>query len=125
MEVMIAVLVGLLTGAGAYLMMSGKLLPYIFGLVLLSNAGNMVIFSSGRLVYAEPPLVPAALSQPTQTIGNSLPQALILTAIVIGFGLMCFALALSYRSFSQMKTTRMDEMRVAEPPAGVRIEDIA
>jgi multicomponent Na+:H+ antiporter subunit C len=125
MEVMIAVVVGILVGAGSYLMMSGKLLPYIFGLVLLSNAGNMVIFSSGRLVYAEPPLVPAELSTPAETIGNSLPQALILTAIVIGFGLMCFALALSYRSYSQMRTTRMDEMRVAEPRAGARIEDMA
>lgn len=124
MEVMIAVIVGLLVASGAYLMMSGSLLPYIFGLVLLSNAGNLVIFSSGRLVFAEPPLVPAELSTPATTIGNSLPQALILTAIVIGFGLMCFALTLSYRSYSQMKTTRMDEMRVAEPPGDARVEDL-
>jgi len=116
MEIMIAVVVGLLVAAGAYLMMSGRLLPYIFGLVLLSNAGNLAIFAAGRLTFAEPPLVPDGLLVPDRLVGNSLPQALILTAIVIGFGLMCFALALSFRTFRELRTTRMDAMRVAEPP---------
>jgi multicomponent Na+:H+ antiporter subunit C len=117
MEVMLAVLVGLLVAAGAYLMMSGKLLPYLFGLVLLSNAANLVLFASGRLTYAAPPLVPAGEYAPAGEVANALPQALILTAIVIGFGLLSFALALVFRSYFELGTTRMDEMREAEPRA--------
>ncbi|MFA5538340.1 MAG: Na+/H+ antiporter subunit C [Gemmobacter sp.] len=116
MEIMIAVTVGLLVACGAYLMMAGRLLPYIFGLVLLSNAGNLVIFGSGRLTYARPPLVPEGSPAPEGLVANALPQALILTAIVIGFGLMSFALALAFRSWQEMRTTRMDDMRLAEPP---------
>jgi multicomponent Na+:H+ antiporter subunit C len=58
MEVMLALLAGTLVAAGAYLMMSGKLLPYLFGLTMISNAANLIIFASGRLTYALPPLVP-------------------------------------------------------------------
>jgi multicomponent Na+:H+ antiporter subunit C len=122
MEIMIAVICGLLVAAGAYLMMSGKLMPYLFGLVLLSNAGNLVIFSSGRLVYGEPPLVPEGAYTVPGVVGNSLPQALILTAIVIGFGLLCFALALSFRTYHELRTTQMDEMRMAEPRETARGE---
>jgi multicomponent Na+:H+ antiporter subunit C len=114
-EIMLAVLVGVLVAAGAYLMMTGKLLPYLFGLVLLSNAANLVIFVSGRLTYSRPPLVPAGEYAPDGAVANALPQALILTAIVIGFGLLCFALALNFRAYFELGTTRMDEMRVAEP----------
>ncbi|MFD2239083.1 NADH-quinone oxidoreductase subunit K [Aureimonas populi] len=110
---MIAVSVGVLVAAGSYLMMSGRLLPYLFGLVLLSNAGNLAIFGSGRLTYARPPLVPEGAQ--ALELANALPQALILTAIVIGFGLMSYTLALSLRSWQETGTTRMDEMRLAEP----------
>jgi multicomponent Na+:H+ antiporter subunit C len=116
MEVILALLAGLLVGAGAYMMMSGKLLPYLFGLTMISNAANLIIFASGRLTYAEPPLVPVG----AYTIGgasNALPQALILTAIVIGFGLLVFTLALTYRSFYVLRTVEMDKMRACEPPS--------
>jgi multicomponent Na+:H+ antiporter subunit C len=115
MEILLAVLVGILVASGAYLMMTGKLLPYLFGLVLLSNAANLVLFASGRLTYAEPPLVPLGEYAPAGPVANALPQALILTAIVIGFGLLSFALALVFRAYFELKTTRMDEMREAEP----------
>jgi multicomponent Na+:H+ antiporter subunit C len=117
MEVTLALLSGLLVAAGAYLMMSGKLLPYLFGLTMISNAANLIIFASGRLKYADPPLV-APGAKMVVGAANALPQALILTAIVIGFGLLVFALALTYRSFYVLGTVEMDEMREAEPPAG-------
>lgn len=116
MEVLLALLSGLMVGSGAYLMMSGKTLPYIFGLTLISNAANMLIFASGRLTFGKPPLVPDGDKTITGA-ANALPQALILTAIVIGFGLLVFALTLAYRSYYVLGTTRMDEMRVAEPEA--------
>jgi multicomponent Na+:H+ antiporter subunit C len=117
MEVTLALLAGLLVAAGAYLMMSGKTLPYLFGLTMISNAANLIIFASGRLTYARPPLVPEGDYTVTGA-ANALPQALILTAIVIGFGLLVFALTLAYRSYYVLKTVEMDEMRQAEPVEG-------
>jgi multicomponent Na+:H+ antiporter subunit C len=114
MEVMLAVLVGVLVAAGAYLMMSGKTLPYLFGLTMISNAANLLIFAAGGLTFGKPPLVPDEAST-VAGVANALPQALILTAIVIGFGLLVFALALAYRSYYVFRTTSMDAMRAAEP----------
>ncbi len=114
MEIILALLTGVLVAAGAYLMMTGRTLPYIFGLTLISNAANILIFAAGRLTYGRPPLVPEGRTT-VAGAANALPQALILTAIVIGFGLTVFALTLAYRSYYVLKTTEMDEMRVAEP----------
>jgi multicomponent Na+:H+ antiporter subunit C len=114
MEIMLALLAGLLVAAGAYLMMSGKTLPYIFGLTLISNSANVIIFTSGRLTFGKPPLVPED-AHTLHGAANALPQALILTAIVIGFGLLVFALALAYRSYYVLGTTRMDQMNASEP----------
>lgn len=114
MEILLALLTGLLVTAGSYLMMSGKTLPYLFGLTMISNAANLLIFAAGRLTFGNPALVPEG-AKTISGAANALPQALILTAIVIGFGLLVFALTLAYRSFYALGTTRMDEMRVAEP----------
>ena len=114
MEIILAILAGTLVAAGSYLMMSGKTLPYLFGLTMISNAANLVIFASGRLTYGEPPLVEDG-AKTVVGAANALPQALILTAIVIGFGLLVFARSLAYRSYYMLRTTEMDEMRVAEP----------
>lgn len=114
MEVMLAVLAGTLVAAGAYLMMSGRTLPYIFGLTMISNAANLIIFASGRLTFGVPPLVPEH-DKTIQGAANALPQALILTAIVIGFGLLVFALALAYRSYYVLGTAKMDHMNTSEP----------
>jgi multicomponent Na+:H+ antiporter subunit C len=119
MEILLAVLTGILVAGGAYLMMSGKTLPYLFGLTMISNAANLLIFASGRLTYGKPPLVPDG-AYTVSGVANALPQALILTAIVIGFGLLVFALCLAYRSYYVLKTTEMDKMRVAEPRPGAR-----
>jgi multicomponent Na+:H+ antiporter subunit C len=114
MEILLALLTGVLVAAGAYLMMSGRTVPYLFGLTLISNAANLLIFAAGRLTYGRPPLVPEG-AETVRGAANALPQALILTAIVIGFGLLVFALALAYRSYYALGTTEMDAMRVAEP----------
>ena len=114
MEIMLSLLTGVLVGAGAYLMMSGKTLPYIFGLTMISNAANLLIFSAGRLTFGKPPLVPKGM-ETVHGAANALPQALILTAIVIGFGLLVFAVALAWRSYYVLGTIEMDDMHVSEP----------
>lgn len=115
METLIALLVGALTAAAMYLMLSGNLLRFLFGLILLSNAANLTIFAAGRLTEGAPPLVPIGADAPLVPVANALPQALVLTAIVIGFGLFAFALVLSFRAYDSLGTLEVDEMRVAEP----------
>ena len=115
MEAALAILVGILVAASVYLMLARNVLKFIFGLVLLSNATNLTIFAVGRLTRAAPPLVPEGLSVPPEAVANALPQALILTAIVISFGLLAFALALVFRGYQALGTLDSDSMRHAEP----------
>ncbi len=82
MEYLVASAIGLMTAAGIYLILRRRSFPVILGLTFLSHAVNLFIFSSGRLALAAPPIV-GRVAQPT----DPLPQALVLTAIVISFGM--------------------------------------
>lgn len=115
MTIVLALLVGLLFAASVYLMLSRTLVRYLFGLVLMGNAANLLIFAVGGLSLGEPAIIPSGLAAPNEAIANPLPQALILTAIVISFGLLAFAMVLAYRANEALGTTVTDRMRVAEP----------
>jgi multicomponent Na+:H+ antiporter subunit C len=115
MEVFVAIMVGALVTASVYLMLARNVLRFLFGLVLLSNAANLLIFSAGGLTPESPPLIPTGAEAPAGDVANALPQALVLTAIVIGFGLFAFALTLVYRGYQNLGTLDSDEMRLAEP----------
>ena len=115
MEAVIAVLVGALVAASVYLMMSRNVIRFLFGLVLISNAANLVIFAAGGMVRGAPALIPEGEDAPLGLVANALPQALVLTAIVIGFGLFAFALALVFRAYAALGTVDVEEMRLAEP----------
>jgi multicomponent Na+:H+ antiporter subunit C len=115
MQAIMVLLIGLMAGVSAYLMLSGNLVRFLIGLGLLSNAVNLAIFEAGRLSWAAPPLIEAGAKAPEGAVANALPQALILTAIVIGFGLLAFALVLVYRFYGAFGTVEIDDVAVAEP----------
>jgi len=115
MEQLTALVVGVLVAAAVYLMLARTLVRFLFGLVLLSNAANLVIFGAGRMTFGAPPLIAEGADAPPALVANALPQALVLTAIVIGFGLFAFALALVFRAYADLGTADSDEMRLAEP----------
>ena len=115
MEALLAITIGVLVAASVYLMLARNVLRFIFGLVLISNAANLTIFAAGRLTEGAPPLIAEGADGPVGTVANALPQALVLTAIVIGFGLFAFALVLIFRAYTTLGTAYTDEMRVAEP----------
>ena len=115
MDFLVALMVGALVAAATYLMLARNVLRFLFGLVLLSNAANLLIFASGGLTPESPPLIPDGMDTPLPGAANALPQALVLTAIVIGFGLFAFALVLVYRGYQSLGTLDSDEMRLAEP----------
>jgi multicomponent Na+:H+ antiporter subunit C len=116
MEVVIAFVVGGLFAASVYLLLRRSMVRLLIGLILLSNAVNLLIFSMGRLTRGEAAMIPPGQPVPIGPIANPLPQALILTAIVIGFGLLAFMMVLTYRTYRELGTVNMDNMRLAEPP---------
>jgi len=115
MDALLAVLVGLFFALGVYFLLSRSLIRMLLGLVVFSNAINLLIFTAGRLTQETAPIVPPGLDQPAGPIANPLPQALILTAIVIGFSMFCFLLVLAYRAYRTLDADNTDTMRLAEP----------
>lgn len=114
MELLWCMVIGLLISFGVYLMLEKHLIRFIFGMMIVSNAINLGIFVAGRLTRGNPPLIAMGETLPAAGIANPLPQALILTAIVIGFGLLLFALVLAYRSINELGTADVDQMQEAE-----------
>jgi multicomponent Na+:H+ antiporter subunit C len=117
METLLAILVGCYMCAAVYLMISKHIIRLILGVALLSNGVNLLIFTAGRLTPDVPAFVPLGATVPEGAIANSLPQALILTAIVIGFSFFAFLLVLTYRAYQDLGTDDSDQMNLAEPDA--------
>jgi multicomponent Na+:H+ antiporter subunit C len=115
MEVILAALVACFVAVGIYQLLSRSLIRMLLGIVILGNGVNLLIFTAGRLTRDVSPIVPAGLEQPAGTIANPLPQALILTAIVIGFAMFSFLLVLAYRTYQSLDADNTDTMRLAEP----------
>lgn len=114
MNFALAGLIGLFVATGLYFLLSRSLIRMLLGLVVLGNGINLLIFTAGRLGTV-PPIVPDGLEQPAGAISNPLPQALILTAIVIGFAMFSFLLVLAFRAYQAMDADNTDNMRLAEP----------
>jgi multicomponent Na+:H+ antiporter subunit C len=100
--------------AGLYLALSRDVLRCVVGLVLLGSAVNLLLLASGRLGSAQPAVIELG-GQSLQAAANPLPQALVLTAIVIGFALMCFALVLVMQLVRRTGTDDALALRLAEP----------
>ena len=115
MEALLAVTIGVLVATAVYLMLARNVLRFIFGHVLISNAANMTIFVAGRLTPGAPPLIPLGAEEPVGDVANALPQALLLSASVIGLGLFAFARVLMFRAYTSLGTLYSDDMRIAEP----------
>lgn len=97
MSVVIAVTAGVLFGTGTYLLLQKLLSRIIVGLGLIAHAANLILLGSGN-APGRPPIVDAAA---TGAYSDPLEQALVLTAIVITFGITAFLLALAYRSWEE------------------------
>ncbi len=110
MEVLLALAAGVLYAAGIYLMLRRRLAQLIIGLGLLSNGTNLLIFTAGGLTRGHPPVVPAGADALVPPYADPVPQALVLTAIVIGFGLLAFLLVLAHRVHATVGTDDVDEL---------------
>ena len=111
MEIILAVVIGILYASGLYLMMGRSMGKLVVGLVLISQAANLLIFTAGGLTRALPPFISHHTLQPDAPYADPIPQALILTAIVIGFGVLAFALVLVHRTIQTVGTYDLDDMK--------------
>jgi multicomponent Na+:H+ antiporter subunit C len=116
-ETALSILVGIFFAVAVYLLLSKHTIRIMLGVVVLGNAANLSIFTAGRLTREVPPVIPPDLYVPEMATANPLPQALVLTAIVISFSLFAFLLVLAWRAYQDLDTDSTEEMRIAEPKA--------
>jgi len=109
--VVLALVIGTLYAAGLYMVMRRSMVKLVFGLALLAHAANLLIFTVGGLTRGGTPVVPAGALAPTPPFPDPVPEALVLTAIVIGFGVQAFALVLIKRAHSETGTDDLDSLR--------------
>jgi len=103
MEALIALAIGVLTACGVFLALRGQTFPVVLGLTFLSYAVNLFLFVMGRLAVGVPPVIADAAAYT-----DPLPQALVLTAIVIGFGMTAFVIVLALKARAELGNDHVD-----------------
>ena len=116
MTVVLAVVIGLLYAAGLYLVMRRSMVKLILGLALLAHAANLLIFTVGGLTRGGTPIVPPGGEALVPPYSDPVPQALVLTAIVIGFAVQAFALVLLKRAHQATGSDDMSALRSTDSP---------
>lgn len=107
METLMSFLVGILFAIGTYLVLSKSILRIILGTSIIGHAVHLLIITMGGLKTGGPPL----LSTVNSSFTDAIPQALILTAIVINFGVTAIFLVLGYRAYKTLGTDDVDQLR--------------
>jgi multicomponent K+:H+ antiporter subunit C len=113
MELMLAASLGLLTAVGIWLLLRARTFDAILGLTLLSYAVNVFIFLMERVRIGVPPIIDKRLAPTLANYADPLPQALVLTAIVISFGMTALLLVIALRTHAE---TGSDHIDGVEPP---------
>lgn len=110
MNVFAAITIALMGGSAVYLLLRPSWVKLILGIALLGHAVNLFIFTVGGLSEGYAPI----LSEEVQPISDPLPQALILTAIVIGFGMQAFFVVLVRKAYERNRTLNVGDLEEAE-----------
>jgi multicomponent K+:H+ antiporter subunit C len=109
MELLLAVGIGVLTAAGVYLLLRRRTFETVIGLTLLSYAVNLFIFASGGIAPGKPPILRDGVAPTLESYTDPLPQALVLTAIVISFGMTAVLVTIALRARERLGTDALDE----------------
>lgn len=108
MKMLLPLVIGVLFASGTYLILQKNLLKLVLGIGLISHGANIILISSG---WIGPGQVPILGRDETKAFVDPIPQALVLTAIVIGFAAMAFMLVLALRVYKDLKTTNIEEIK--------------
>ena len=112
MEAVLAIAIGVLTGSGVWLVLRPRTFQLVIGLSLLSYAVNLFVFSIGGLAIDKDPILIEGVAPHLNNYADPVPQALVLTAIVIGFAMTALLLVVALASRGM---TRTDHVDGAEP----------
>lgn len=123
MDLAFAFAIAVITACGVQLALSRHVVRTILGITLVSAAVNLLIFFAGRVVSKAPPVMRMSETTLPADAANPLPQALILTAIVIGFALTAFAAALALQTFRSIGTLDGRRIRIADRLGAPDVED--
>jgi multicomponent K+:H+ antiporter subunit C len=104
MEILLALIIAVLTGGGIFLTLKARTFPVVLGLTLMAYAVNLFLFTMGRLHVNIPPV----LQEGVESYADPLPQALVLTAIVISFGMSAFVIVLALRAQHELGNDHID-----------------
>lgn len=113
METLISIVIGIMFATGTYMLLSRRLLRIVFGTSLISNGTLLFLMVTGKLQRGESPVLTASATEYT----DSLPQAMILTAIVINFAVTAFCLVLCYRTYHEHKSDDVNDLTGKEEKA--------
>jgi len=114
MELILAIIIGFLYAMGIFLILRRSLVKLIIGLILVGNGINLLIFLMGGLNRGNPPIIDASSKVLSNPNVDPVPQALVLTAIVISFGLQSFAIVLIKRVYKTLKTDDLDALNTTD-----------
>jgi multicomponent Na+:H+ antiporter subunit C len=123
MVYLLAIVAGTLFAAGLYMLLKRSLVKVLVGIMLLSYAVNLLIFTSARMVPGRPPLIPVGLNAPANVPADPVPQALILTAIVISFGVTAFGIILIRQAYQVIGSDDLNDMRCTDLPCASQPDD--
>ena len=113
MIIFYAIAVAAIMAAVIYLMLDRNVIRIVLGTALIATGVNLVLFLAGRLGPTDPAIIPAGSYALAEGVANPLPQALVLTAIVIGFALLALAAIVAYEATRALGTVNADEMTAA------------
>jgi multicomponent Na+:H+ antiporter subunit C len=114
MELLLVILIAVLYSAGFFLLLRRSMVKLLLGITLLGNGVNLLIFLLGTITKGSPPVLAETASYFTQAYADPIPQALILTAIVISFGLQSFAIVLLKRVYALLGSDDLDDLNTPE-----------
>jgi len=114
MELFSSLIIASLAAASVYCLLRRSIVKFIIGIALLSQAVNLLVFTAGGLTQGNPPIIDAEQTKLLGDYADPLPQALVLTAIVIGFGLLVFTLALAQRATTAVGSDDLEAFRNTE-----------
>jgi len=114
MEILLAIMTGVLYASGTYMILRRSIVKLIIGVILFGNGVNLLIFLLGRITKGRPPIIAAELETFGEVYADPIPQALILTSIVISFGLQAFAIILVKRAYKVLKTDDLDMLNTID-----------
>ncbi len=114
MELLLVILIGVMYASGIYMLLRRSMVKLLIGVALLGNGANILIFLLGRITKGKPPVIEEASKVFTDIYADPIPQALILTAIVISFGLQAFAIVLLKRVYVLVNSDDLDDLNTPE-----------